>query len=141
MDTKTIKFVVGYYIDCNFRIYSEHHDRESAMISAKRLYNETHGVTDVEIRFKSDLRVFHTLSAILPKYEVDDELVSEFVAVKKSEMDCIEKSVSRPPTKEQMAAIDERHRKMCTGEWDGPETPYVKVIKEMYKNRDWAKVD
>ena len=64
--------------------------------------------------------------------------LSDFV---KSEIDYLDKSIDRPPTEEKMAEFDEMWRKMCTGEWDGPETPYVKVIKDLYKDRDWSNKD
>lgn len=56
----------------------------------------------------------------------------EFLDFVKSEMEQLDKSIDRPPTEEKWAEIEENWRKMCTGEWDGPETPYVKVIKETY---------
>ncbi len=64
---------------------------------------------------------------------------TEFADYVKAEMDYLDKSISRPPTKEVLDRVEERDRKICMGEWDGPETPYVKVIKEFYKNRDWSK--
>jgi hypothetical protein len=65
--------------------------------------------------------------------------ISEITEFNESEMKHLDKSIVRPPTKEVLDRVEERDRKICTGEWDGPETPYVKVIKEFYKNRDWSK--
>lgn len=44
-------------------------------------------------------------------------------------------------TEELSAELDERHYKMCTGKWEGPETPYVKVVKDLYRNRDWSEYE
>ena len=57
------------------------------------------------------------------------------------ELNRLEDLKVKQPTEELMKKLDERHRQMCTGEWDGPETPYVKVIKDLYKNRDCSKED
>lgn len=65
--------------------------------------------------------------------------LNELTNFVKSEMNYIDKSIVRPPTKEVLDQVNERDRKICMGEWDGPETPYVKVIREFYKNRDWSK--
>lgn len=67
------------------------------------------------------------------------EGVSTFLNFINLEMDYLHKTIVRPPTKEILDRVDERDRKICMGEWDGPETPYVKFIKEFYKNRDWSK--
>ena len=58
-----------------------------------------------------------------------------------ADLDKLEALTVKQPTEEFMKELDERHRQMCTGEWDGPETPYVKVIKDLYKDRDWSKKD
>lgn len=63
---------------------------------------------------------------------IETDEFSDFV---KSEMEQLDKSIDRPPTEEKMAEIDEMWRKMCNEEWDGPETPYVKFVRENYKNR------
>jgi hypothetical protein len=65
----------------------------------------------------------------------------EFIKDIYEAMSQIQSSKVGEMTKEQSAELDERHRKMCTGEWDGPETPYVKFIKDFYKNRDWSKYE
>lgn len=65
----------------------------------------------------------------------------EFIKASYEAMSQIQSSKVGDMTEEQSAELDERHRKMCTGEWDGPETPYVKVIKDLYKNRDWSKYE
>ena len=44
-------------------------------------------------------------------------------------------------TEELSAELDERHYKMCTGKWEGPETPYVKFIREFYKDTDWSEYE
>lgn len=68
----------------------------------------------------------------------EDEELKKFFQF---EMDKLEESIVKQPTEEFWKKLDERHRQMCTGEWDGPETPYVKVIKDVYKDRDWSKVE
>ena len=57
------------------------------------------------------------------------------------ELDKLQSSIVKQLTKEEWNDINEKHRKMYTGEWDGPETPYVKVIKDLYKSRDWSEKD
>jgi hypothetical protein len=59
----------------------------------------------------------------------------EFADYVKAEMDYLDKSIDRPPTKEVLDQVEETNRKICTGEWDGLETPYVKFIKKFYKDR------
>ena len=65
----------------------------------------------------------------------------EFKKFFQFEMDGLKDLTVRPPTEKFLKELDVRHRQMCTGEWDGPETPYVKVIRDMYKDRDWSKVE
>ena len=72
----------------------------------------------------------------------EDSLAAELVEkYLQPELDKLADSIVRQLTKEEWNDINERHRQMCTGEWDGPESPYVKVIKELYKSRDWSKKD
>lgn len=71
--------------------------------------------------------------------KTDEDIIKDQLDFVKSEMDYIKKSIDRPPTEEKWVEIEENWRKMCTGEWDGPETPYVKYIKEFCKNWDWSK--
>jgi len=59
----------------------------------------------------------------------------EFADYVKSEMDYLDKSISRPPTQEVLDRVEETNRKIYIGEWDGLETPYVKFIKKFYKDR------
>jgi|LakMenEpi03Aug12_release.lakeMendotaPanAssembly.Ray.scaffolds.fasta_scaffold2339077_1 hypothetical protein len=61
--------------------------------------------------------------------------ISEITEFNKSEMKHIDKSIVRPPTQEVLDQVEETNRKICTGEWDGLETPYVKFIKKFYKDR------
>lgn len=63
----------------------------------------------------------------------------QFKSFVKSDLNKLEASLVKQPTEEFLKKLDERHRQMCTGEWDGPETPYVKVIKDLYKDKDWSK--
>ena len=68
--------------------------------------------------------------------ENEEEITAEFVEnCIKPEIDKIVDSMVRQPTKEQMDAFEERDRKICAGEWHGPETPYVKFVREFYKNK------
>jgi hypothetical protein len=64
---------------------------------------------------------------------------TEFADFVKTEIGYLDKSISRPPNKEVLDRVDERDRKICMGEWDGPDTPYVKFIREFYKDRNWSK--
>jgi hypothetical protein len=69
----------------------------------------------------------------------NEEVTLEFIPKQFfDDIDKIEASIVKQPTEEFMKELDERHRQMCTGEWGGPETPYVKVIKDLYKDRDWS---
>lgn len=72
--------------------------------------------------------------------ENNENIRNEGIAFMKAVCDAmsqIQSSKVGEMTKEQSAELDERHYKMCTGKWEGTETPYVKVIKDLYKNRDW----
>lgn len=71
--------------------------------------------------------------------EIAKEAIALIMSQYKETMRQLEDSRVKPLTEQQWKDIDERHRKMCTGEWDGPETPYVKYIREFYKDKDWSK--
>ena len=78
--------------------------------------------------------------SVVPKTE--DQIAEEFSEdFLQQELNKLEDLKVKQPTEEFLKELDERHRQMCTGEWDGPETPYVKVIKDLYKDRDWSKKD
>jgi hypothetical protein len=66
--------------------------------------------------------------------ENNENIAKEGIALIKAVHDVmsqIQSSKVGEMTKEQSAELDERHYKMCTGKWEGPETPYVKVVKDL----------